>query len=124
MRIHPAQLWKMLVIAAPIVVLSAPAFASLEDAIFQQRPETGVPPIIKPYEPDKLQVAQLAADKTEQTVPQGKDPPAGATATPGESGGVIPPPATGDEGIQTEVPDPSAGTDKDVIVPPAAQQSR
>jgi hypothetical protein len=124
MKIHLTQPWKMLVVAAPILVLSGPAFASIKDVIFRQRPEIGFPPLINPYEPDKLHVVEPAEDKTEKTVPQGKDPPAGATVTPGESGGVIPPPATGDEGIQTEVPDPGAGTDKDVIVPPAAQQSR
>jgi hypothetical protein len=37
---------------------------------------------------------------------------------PGPKQGVIKPPPTGDTGINTTVPNPNAGTDKDVIPPP------
>jgi hypothetical protein len=63
----------------------------------------------------------LAADP-EQTAPQGEDPPGadngGADVPPpSEREGVIPPPAIGDEDIQTDVPNPNAGHDEEVIPP-------
>lgn len=63
----------------------------------------------------------LAADP-EHTAPQGEDPPGadegGAeTPAPSDHKGVIPPPAIGDQDIQTEVPDPNAGTAEEVIPP-------
>jgi hypothetical protein len=64
----------------------------------------------------------FAADP-EQSAPQGEDPPGadqgGAdTPPPSEHKGVIPPPNIGDEGIHTEVPNPDAGTEEEVIPPP------
>lgn len=60
----------------------------------------------------------------EQTVPQGEDPPgsdngAPENVTPGEHKGVISPPDIGDEGIHTDVPNPEAGHEEEVIPPPA-----
>jgi hypothetical protein len=43
---------------------------------------------------------------------------------PSEHNGVIPPPAVGDEDIQTEVPDPSAGTEEEVIPPSKLPQQQ
>ena len=63
-------------------------------------------------------------DRVEKTIPQGKDPPGTdkeqRTAPPAEHKGVIPPPAIGDEGIYTKVPNPEAGHDKEVIPPPGS----
>lgn len=64
----------------------------------------------------------LAADP-EQTVPQGEDPPGAdeggiGIPAPSEHKGVIPPPDIGDEGIHTDVPNPDAGTEEEVIPPP------
>jgi hypothetical protein len=63
-----------------------------------------------------------ASDTVEKTIPQGKDPPGTdeeqPTAPPAEHKGVIPPPPVGDEGIYTEVPNPEAGHEKEVIPPP------
>jgi len=39
---------------------------------------------------------------------------------PAEHKGVIPPPPVGDEGIYTDVPNPEAGHEKEVIPPPGA----
>ncbi|HYJ59560.1 MAG TPA: hypothetical protein VEW64_09490 [Methyloceanibacter sp.] len=63
------------------------------------------------------------AGAPEQTAPQGEDPPgpdngAPQTTPPAEHKGVIPPPDIGDEGIHTDVPDPNAGHDEEVIPPP------
>jgi hypothetical protein len=63
----------------------------------------------------------MAADP-EHTAPQGEDPPGtdegGAQIpAPSEHEGVIPPPAVGDEDIQTEEPNPNAGTEQEVIPP-------
>jgi hypothetical protein len=41
-----------------------------------------------------------------------------SVSNPGPNKGVIKPPPTGDAGIQTTVPNPNAGSDKDVIAPP------
>jgi hypothetical protein len=60
----------------------------------------------------------------EQTAPQGEDPPGadnGEVPLPPEQNGVIPPPDIGDEGIHTEVPNPDAGHDKEVIPPPGTE---
>ncbi len=58
----------------------------------------------------------------EQAAPQGKDAPGSdngtSIPTPGEHQGVIPPPPTGDTGIETQVPNPNAGTPEEVIPPP------
>jgi hypothetical protein len=64
----------------------------------------------------------LAADP-EQTVPQGEDPPGAdeggiGIPAPSDHKGVIPPPDIGDEGIHTDVPNPDAGTEEEVIPPP------
>jgi hypothetical protein len=67
--------------------------------------------------------AAIAADP-EQTAPQGEDPPGadnGSTELPPPEDGVIPPPDVGDEGIHTEVPDPGAGHEEEVIPPPETQ---
>ncbi len=58
----------------------------------------------------------------DQAAPQGEDPPgaengAPETPPPSEHKGVIPPPDIGDEGIHTEVPDPDAGHEEEVIPP-------
>jgi hypothetical protein len=63
----------------------------------------------------------LAADP-QQTTPQGEDPPGADNGgvdvpPPSDHGGVIPPPPVGDEDIQTEVPNPNAGHDEEVIPP-------
>jgi hypothetical protein len=62
----------------------------------------------------------------EQTAPQGEDPPgadngAPEVPLPPAQNGVIPPPDIGDEGIHTEVPNPDAGHDKEVIPPPGTE---
>jgi hypothetical protein len=67
-------------------------------------------------------IAAATAAETEQTAPQGEDPPGADNGAPelpppGEKG-VIPPPDIGDEGIHTEVPDPGAGHEEEVIPPP------
>jgi hypothetical protein len=57
----------------------------------------------------------------EQSAPQGEDPPGadnGVAAPPKPHDGVIPPPDIGDEDIQTEVPNPDAGHEEEVIPPP------
>jgi hypothetical protein len=65
------------------------------------------------------------AAEPEQTAPQGEDPPgpdnsAVKSVPPAEHKGVIPPPDIGDEGIHTDVPNPDAGHDQEVIPPPGA----
>ena len=65
------------------------------------------------------------AAESEQAVPQGEDPPGadnGAAELPPEQDGVIPPPDIGDEGIHTQVPEPGAGHEEEVIPPPNTQQ--
>jgi hypothetical protein len=61
------------------------------------------------------------AETPQQAAPQGEDPPGadeGAEAAPPtEHNGVIQPPATGDEGIHTEVPNPNAGPGDEIIPP-------
>ena len=63
-----------------------------------------------------------AEENVEQTVPQGEDPPGAdgeqLTTPPAERNGVITPPPIGDEDIYTDVPNPDAGHDKEVIPPP------
>ena len=66
------------------------------------------------------------AAAAEQTAPQGEDPPGpdnGALEVPlpPEQNGVIPPPDIGDEGIHTDVPNPDAGHDQEVIPPPGTE---
>jgi hypothetical protein len=68
-----------------------------------------------------------AADP-EQSAPQGEDPPGtdqggGDTPPASEHKGVIPPPNIGDEGIHTDVPNPGAGHEEEVIPPPGTEQS-
>jgi hypothetical protein len=69
--------------------------------------------------------AAIAAEP-EQAAPQGEDPPGadnGATELPpAGDDGVIPPPDIGDEGIHTEVPNPGAGHEEEVIPPPGTGQ--
>ncbi len=65
---------------------------------------------------------RLLAAGPEQVTPQGEDPPGADdgvidTVPPSEHEGVIKPPAIGDEDIQTEVPNPDAGHDDEVIRP-------
>jgi hypothetical protein len=65
---------------------------------------------------------RVLAAEPEQTVPQGEDPPGAdqggvEVPPPSEHEGVIPPPPTGDHDIQTEVPNPDAGTDEEIIRP-------
>lgn len=63
-----------------------------------------------------------AANPPEQTTPQGQDPPGTDNGEPTapmvEHKGVIEPPPTGDEGINTNVPNPNAGHEGEVIPPP------
>jgi hypothetical protein len=63
-----------------------------------------------------------AQGTVEKTVPQGEDPPGvddeQPTAPLTEQNGVIKPPPIGDEEIHTDVPNPDAGHDKEVIPPP------
>lgn len=73
----------------------------------------------------------------EQVAPQGEDPPGAdqSHVTPGtepdpsltekldRNEGVIAPPATGDTEIYTEVPNPDAGTDEEVITPDELPQA-
>ena len=63
-----------------------------------------------------------AEENVEKTVPQGEDPPGAdgeqPTTPPAERNGVITPPPIGDEDIYTDVPNPDAGHDKEVIPPP------
>lgn len=62
---------------------------------------------------------------TEQSVPQGQDPPGAenGVAVPLEPhDGVIPPPDVGDEDIETDVPNPDAGHEEEVIPPPDLPQ--
>ena len=61
------------------------------------------------------------AGAPEKSIPQGNDPPGADekhTAPPAEHKGVITPPPTGDEDIYTEVPNPDAGHEMEVIPPP------
>jgi hypothetical protein len=65
--------------------------------------------------------AASPADAPEKSIPQGNDPPGAdekQTEPPAEHKGVITPPPTGDNGIYTEVPNPEAGHEKEVIPPP------
>jgi hypothetical protein len=70
----------------------------------------------------ELAFASSRAYAQDQTIPQGQDPPGTdeqqQTAPPAEHKGVIPPPPVGDKGIYTEVPNPEAGHEKEVIPPP------
>jgi hypothetical protein len=58
----------------------------------------------------------------EKTVSQGQDPPGGdneePVAPPRQNDGVITPPPIGGEDIHTDVPNPNAGHDEEVIHPP------
>ena len=69
-----------------------------------------------------LAFASSRAYAQDDTVPQGQDPPGTdeqqQTAPPAEHKGVIPPPPVGDKGIYTDVPNPEAGHEKEVIPPP------
>ena len=64
----------------------------------------------------------------EKTVPQGQDPPGGdteePTAPPTQDDGVITPPPIGDEDIHTDVPNPNAGHEEEVIPPPDEGKAR
>jgi hypothetical protein len=64
----------------------------------------------------------------EKTVPQGQDPPGDDTeqpvAPPTQKDGVITPPPIGDEDIHTDVPNPNAGHDEEVIPPPDEGKAR
>ena len=65
-----------------------------------------------------------AHDLVEKTMPQGKDPLATdeeqRTPPRAEHKGVITPPAVGDQGIYTKVPNPDPGNEKEVIPPPGS----
>jgi hypothetical protein len=75
------------------------------------------------YSGDVLAGPGTAVDPPEQTAPQGEDPPgadnngAPDATPPAEHKGVIPPPEIGDEDIHTEVPNPEAGHEEEVIPP-------
>jgi hypothetical protein len=58
--------------------------------------------------------------RAQETIPQGQNPPDERQQAPpaAEHKGVIPPPPTGDKDIYTNVPNPEAGSDKEVILPP------
>ena len=64
----------------------------------------------------------LAQDRIEKSAPQGMDPPGNdetpITPAPKENKGVITPPPVGDKDILTNVPNPNAGSEKEVIPPP------
>jgi hypothetical protein len=64
----------------------------------------------------------------EKTVPQGQDPPGAddeePAVPPAQDDGVITPPPIGDEDIHTDVPNPGAGHDKEVIPPPDEGKAR
>jgi hypothetical protein len=64
----------------------------------------------------------------EKTVPQGQDPPGDDTeeqiTPPTQNDGVITPPPIGDEDIHTDVPNPNAGHDEEVIPPPDEGKAR
>lgn len=63
----------------------------------------------------------------EKTVPQGQDPPGAENgeqqSPPSENKEVIPPPPVGDEDIYTQVPNPEAGHEEEVIPPPAPDEA-
>lgn len=75
--------------------------------------------------------AASVAPAAEQVAPQGEDPPGADQGHPPHEAepnpslteklqkneGVINPPATGDTDIHTDVPNPEAGTDEEVIKP-------
>ena len=60
--------------------------------------------------------------RAQETIPQGQSPPDERQQAPPpiEHKGVIPPPPVGDEDIYTDVPNPEAGHEKEVIPPPGA----
>jgi hypothetical protein len=67
-----------------------------------------------------------SSGQPEQAPPQGEDPPgadqgAPESQTPQDHKGVIKPPPTGDKDIETDVPNPNAGHDEEVIPPPDGQ---
>jgi hypothetical protein len=70
----------------------------------------------------------LAAATGEKTVPRGQDPPGGDNgapiAPPAQHDGVITPPPIGDEDIHTDVPNPDAGHEEEVIPPPDEGKAR
>jgi hypothetical protein len=70
----------------------------------------------------------LAGASGEKTVPQGEDPPGNddeqPITPPAKDGGVITPPPIGDEDIHTDVPNPNAGHDEEVIPPPDDKTAR
>jgi hypothetical protein len=67
------------------------------------------------------------SDPPEKTVPQGQDPPGAENgeqqSPPSENKEVIPPPPVGDEDIYTQVPNPEAGHEEEVIPPPAPDEA-
>ena len=70
----------------------------------------------------------FAAGTGEKTVPQGQDPPGADNeepiAPPAQDDGVITPPPIGDEDIHTDVPNPDAGHEEEVIPPPDDGKAR
>ena len=64
-------------------------------------------------------------DIPKQMVPHGKDQPGADNGQPtSPSGEVILPPPIGDEDIYTDVPNPNAGHEKEVIPPPASASDK
>jgi hypothetical protein len=57
-----------------------------------------------------------------RAIPQGQDPP-GAENGEQQSPPLIPPPPIGDEDIYTQVPNPEAGQEEEVIPPPAPNEA-
>ena len=83
--------------------------------------------LVVPHSNQTFAASPSAAEGTEKTVPQGKDPPGADDEDRSNSTtkhkGVIKPPQMGDEGIYTQAPNPNAGTKEEVIPPPGSPDS-
>jgi hypothetical protein len=83
--------------------------------------------LLVPHSNQSFAASPDATEGPEKTVPQGKDPPGNDNEdqpnTTTKHKGVIKPPQTGDQGIYTQVPNPNAGTKKEVIPPPGSPGS-
>jgi hypothetical protein len=84
--------------------------------------------LVTPYNEQIFAASPDAAEGSEKTVPQGKDPPGNDNEDHSnpttEHKGVIKPPQIGDEGIYTQAPNPNAGTEEEVIPPPGKPESQ